>query len=294
MLSIRNLSEFECFILVAKYQSFSKASEKLNMSKNSVSRFIANLEDRLGEKLFRRSTRQVHLTGFGEKVLRQSEKFWESLSTLESELSGSIVEPQGTLRILVSSALSGNFLYENMINFQKKFPKILLELEFRDAGAKLRKLDEKNIDLLFGFPHVAHTTDDWKHKLITKTTNLIVASPSLLKKTGKITKPEDLTNIPFVTHILRNPKNQIPLKKEKYILSSEPIMSASSFVHMKEMCKLGIGAALLGDSMVEEEIKKGELKSILPNLSYIEFSLYVFCRASEYSSQKIRAFMDFF
>lgn len=294
MITVRNLNEFECFLAVSECRSFSEASIKLKMSKNSVSRFITNLEDRLGEKVFRRSTREVHLTAFGEKLLQQSEKFWESLLELESALSSSILEPQGTLRIIASNALSGKFLYRKLDEFHKKYRNISTEIDFSDGGADTWKLDEHNIDILFGFPHVPHITDEWKHKHIGSVKNLIVASPSLLNKLGEISKTSDLMKLPFITHNSRNPRNLIPLSKGKGVLTADPIVAANSFTHMKELCKTGMGAALLGENMVEEELRNGQLKKVLPNLPYLEFSLHAFCRASEYSSTKIRAFMDFF
>ena len=82
MISLCNLNEIECFRAVARLGSFSEAADELGMNKNSVSRFVANLEEKLGEKLFRRTTREVSLTVFGESLLKKSEAFWQSLFKL--------------------------------------------------------------------------------------------------------------------------------------------------------------------------------------------------------------------
>ena len=294
MVTIRNLTEFDCFMTVARCHSFSKAAIELKVSKNSVSRFVTNLADRLGEKIFRRTTRKVYLTGFGEKLLEHSDTFWRSLTILESKLSDSLQEPSGVLRILASSTFSGPFLYKKLDAFHKKHPNLTTDILFSDGGATTWELDKRNIDILFAFPQVQYITDEWKYKYLGQVHNLLVVAPLLLKKTGPINTNTDLLRLPFITHYARNPRNNIPLSNGKSILTTEPKIVTNSFEHLKELCKIGVGAALLTDSIVQKELIKEQLIAILPNLPYLKFSLYTFCRASEYSSPKIRAFMNFF
>ena len=125
---------------------------------------MANLEEKLGEKLFRRTTREVSLTVFGESLLKKSEAFWQSLLSFEVELGNTMIEPTGTLRLLSSHFISSPLLYKKIEEFKKKYPKVILDLRFADGGAKTWKLDKKNIDLLFGFPQIAGVTEDWKYK----------------------------------------------------------------------------------------------------------------------------------
>ncbi len=292
MISIRNLSEIECFITVAQLRSFSETAKKLHMSKNSVSRFIANLEDRLGEKILRRSTREVFLTVFGENFLIECQKFWNGLEKLESYLSHTKVEISGHLRILAANAFSAQFLYTKIKTFHQSHPQITTEIIFREG--ELWDLDAQDIHIVVGFPHVADITREWRHRKLGSVKQQLVISPNLLKNLKCPIEIEDLVKIPFITHSSRTPKNIISLSNGKKIITSCPILSANNFLHLKELCKNDLGALLITNELIEKEIENGTLRVILPDLPYNEFNLFVFCRTEEYSNPKIRAFMDCF
>ena len=101
-----------------------------------------------------------------------------------------MIKPTGTLRLLSSHFISSPLLYKKIEEFKKKYPKVILDLRFADGGAKTWKLDKKNIDLLFGFPQIAGVTEDWKYKQVLSESNILVASPKLIKKTGAVKNPE--------------------------------------------------------------------------------------------------------
>ena len=292
MISLRNLSEIECFRAVAKLRSFSEAAKELKMNKNSVSRYISNLEDKLEDKLFRRTTREVFLTAFGENFYRQTERFWESLLHLESEVSQDVKEPYGVVKVLVSSVIANNFLAEKIKGFQKEYPKISFDIVFSDGRYNDWKLDKKKIEILFGFPHIPEVNDEWKYKALFKTDNVLVGAPSLLQRYKPVKKAEDLLKLPWITHSHRSPKNSLRLKKGKSIKTSQPVLSTNSLLQLKDFCKAGLGLALLGENMVEEELKRKELISLLPDLDYLEYPLHLYCRPEDYASPKIRAVME--
>ena len=63
------LKQIQCFLMVAKYLSFSAAAEKMFLSQPSLSRHIANLEQELGIQLFERDKQSVTLTAAGNQCL---------------------------------------------------------------------------------------------------------------------------------------------------------------------------------------------------------------------------------
>ncbi|MDC5439117.1 LysR family transcriptional regulator, partial [Acinetobacter baumannii] len=67
--SVESLKGITNFVITAKSKSFTEAAEKLGITKSAVGKSIARLEDRLGTRLFHRSTRKLSLTSDGEAYL---------------------------------------------------------------------------------------------------------------------------------------------------------------------------------------------------------------------------------
>ena len=92
----------------------------------------------------------------------------------------------------------------------------------------------------------------------------------------------------------RVPSDVILLQNGSRVKVPKPILVANSFTHLRALCKAGVGFALLGDTLVESEFRSGELVQVLKDVSFRSFPLFIFCRAEEYRSVKVRSFMDFF
>lgn len=65
------LMDFELFLNVAKYESFTKAGERMFMTQSRVSKRISIMEDELGLRLFIRNKRKVVLTPAGRILARR-------------------------------------------------------------------------------------------------------------------------------------------------------------------------------------------------------------------------------
>ena len=68
-----DLDELRAFAAVARAESFSTAAQQLHLTQSAVSRRVARLERALGLRLLRRTSRSVHLTPSGQRLLRHVE-----------------------------------------------------------------------------------------------------------------------------------------------------------------------------------------------------------------------------
>ena len=66
-----NTVQLECFVSVAEHLNFSRASESLHVSQPAVSHQIQTLENELGVKLFKRTSKSVELTEEGRKIAKK-------------------------------------------------------------------------------------------------------------------------------------------------------------------------------------------------------------------------------
>ena len=62
-------SELRAFVAVAERRSFSRAAGQLGLGASTISQTVRALEERLGVRLFNRTTRSVSLTDAGERLL---------------------------------------------------------------------------------------------------------------------------------------------------------------------------------------------------------------------------------
>ena len=73
------LETMKAFVTVAELGSFTKAAEKLQRSNQLVSKYVSQLEEQLGVRLFNRTTRRVHLTQEGEQCFQHAMHILESV-----------------------------------------------------------------------------------------------------------------------------------------------------------------------------------------------------------------------
>src|SRR3546814_15590164 len=93
-----NLAAMVSFARVVDEGSFSRAAERLGISKSAVSKQIARLEDRLGTRLLNRSTRRMALTEAGARMYEHCQWIIAEAEAAEAEAGSMQTEPSGQLR----------------------------------------------------------------------------------------------------------------------------------------------------------------------------------------------------
>src|SRR6201981_2658241 len=94
-----DLNSMVVFAKVVEAKSFSEAARRLKMPTSSVSRHVAELEDRLGVRLLERSTRSLRLTELGAEIFEYAMRSAELSDAIENLVSNRLAEVAGTSRI---------------------------------------------------------------------------------------------------------------------------------------------------------------------------------------------------
>lgn len=115
------------YITVVEQGSFNKAAEVLKITQPTVSKQIDRLEDRLGVRLFKRSTRKLILTSAGERYYQRAKEASEFITNAEREIRHLAEEEESILRI--SSSLSSASIL---------MPPVIRALSDRHPQAKFR------------------------------------------------------------------------------------------------------------------------------------------------------------
>lgn len=157
------LGSIEQFCKAAELGSFTAAAEFLGLTPASVSRSIRRLEERLGVRLFFRSTRSVRLTPEGAIYHQECQRALEQISEAERLITGQQKVPSGLLRISVGTLYANYRLLPLIPEFTATYPQIELELSISN---RLVDFVEEGYDLAvrLGVPRdsrlIAHKLED--------------------------------------------------------------------------------------------------------------------------------------
>lgn len=145
-----NLSQLLYAKTVAKTGSFTQAAEQCHVTQPTLSNGIAQLEQELEERLFKRTTRTVFLTPFGEHIM----PFIDNILTAHDELireTRNFVHPQHTaVRIGTSPLVNPDRLALMLEKFRETWPEIEVILHEQNMADLYRMLDEGLLDFVFG------------------------------------------------------------------------------------------------------------------------------------------------
>src|ERR1700723_3166693 len=125
-----SLGALSAFVRAAEARSFTVAGRQLGVSSSAIGKAVARMEERLGARLFHRSTRSITLTAEGALFLERCRRIFAEIEAAELELSQVREAPRGTLR--VSLPLAGTLLMPSLAAFIGNYPEIRLDLDFSD------------------------------------------------------------------------------------------------------------------------------------------------------------------
>lgn len=143
-----DFESYRLFCVVAEYESFSKAAEKLYISQPAVTQAIKKLEDNLKGKLFIRTPKGVTLTDEGRRFYNYIKSSIDTMKNAENKFSQYINLEEGEIKIKTGSALGNVGIYDAIINFSNKYPKIKIKVSGGYVEDSIEALSSGEIDLV--------------------------------------------------------------------------------------------------------------------------------------------------
>lgn len=287
---MESLTSMAFFVHTAETRSFSAASRTLGVSPSTVGKSIARLEERLGVRLFHRSTRSITLTAEGELFLERCRRILSEIEAAEMELSATKQLPKGKLR--VSLPLVSHLVMPAVSAFMKRYPEIELDLDFTD---RIVDIIEEGFDVVI---RTGNLTDSRLMSRQLGTFQLqLVASPLYLNNQGTPQVPADLTYHSCLQHkfpstgkfevwpLIQQDGEQAPILPATMICNTTEVL-----IHV---ARDGLGIACLPDFMVRAAITAGELVQILENYTLHQGVFRMLWPSSKQQAPKLRAFIDF-
>lgn len=143
-----NTREFDYILKVSELKSITKAANVLHITQPALSRFIKDIEDELGARIFDRSTNPISLTYAGECYVESARRIMLEHERLQKEIRDITRHMTGRLRIGTSRDRASYMMPKLLPAFTAKYPGIKAEV-FTESGRKLREaLKEGSIDIM--------------------------------------------------------------------------------------------------------------------------------------------------
>lgn len=290
---LNNLEQIVVLTIVAAEKNFTRAAERLNISKSQVSKIIKALEERLGAQLVQRNTRNVSLTDAGQQYADFGEHILDTLDQADAAIAGFNEKISGTLRLGVSHSFGLTHITPLLHKFQNQFPQIDLEVNMFDRRPNL--LEESfdcwlavNDNLPEGL--VARKLMDCKFKLI--------ASPEYLAKHPAINTPDDIKDDhKCVIYYSKTRKyNDWDFEKDGEhrsirVTGNYRVDNAPAIL---EATKQGMGLSFFSTYLLHDELITGELVEVLPDWNAVlNLPITVVFPRRQYLAPNVRAFVDF-
>jgi DNA-binding transcriptional LysR family regulator len=284
------LTSMRVFTTVVATGSFTGASDRLDMSRAMVSKYVINLEEHLGTRLLNRTTRHLSLTESGSAYYESCLQIISDVHEAEQAAGQLTSIPLGNLKITMPFAFGLHRLGPILADYVRLYSKVKLELSCNDRYVDL--IDE-------GFDMAIRIGNLPESRLIARklgvASSIICASPAYLKQYGTPKKLEDLNNHSCLGYTYINNGNEWRFKNgeiEKVIHITGAI-KANNGDMLRLTALNGAGLILQPLFIVEDDLKAGHLVQVLSQYSSSDFGIYAVYPSKKHLSAKVRTFVDF-
>lgn len=279
----QGLSEF---IAVAETESFTRASQQLKISTAQVSRQIQWLEERLGVKLFYRTTRRVSLTEAGQLYYQSCRPLQDALHDAERSLSQLQSIPQGTLRVTAPVTYGERQLMPVLNRFLQEYPQLSLSC---DLTNKKMDLVEGNYDIAIRLGRLENE-DLVAHRLGTRRL-YTCASATYIDHHGSPDTLSELSRHSCLVGTLDYWRFRD--SRGERMIRIHGRLRCNSGAALTDAAQRGLGIVQLPDYYVKLYLDDGSLREILPNFAPADEGIWAMYLPGRQLSPKVRILLDY-
>lgn len=288
---MQDLNGFVTFVAIVDAGSFSRASERLGISKALASKHVAELERSLGVRLLNRTTRKMGLTAAGTVFYERCREIIAHADGARHELEQFRNEPGGLIRISAAISFGRLHLVPAIAEFIERHPNVRVELE----------LSEKFADLVTGGADlvIRQAEEPRLHALVARRVVplrwVLCAAPAYLARRPPPESPADLARHNCITY-LSNVRGEWTFSAPRgapVVVRVSGNCRASNADGVVQAALAGLGVAAVPTFAAAEPLRAGRLVRLLPRHRLPERVLYAAWLPNPNLAQRIRALVRF-
>ncbi|CAB3859132.1 LysR family transcriptional regulator [Achromobacter animicus] len=284
-------SELLLVVELARAGGMSAAARELDVTPAAVSKRLAQIEARLGVRLFNRSTRRLSLTAEGEVYLENARRILGEIDDLDALIASRQAAPRGLLKVNAPLGFGRSYIAPAIAEFAQQYPEVSLQLQLTDRPADFVR---EAFDVAVRFGDLPDTS--LIARKIAPNRRLVCASPSYLKKHGTPATPHDLARHQCI--VLRQNDAAYGLWRFTKGRRSETVKVRGNLSSNDGEVTLTWGLAGLGILQRAEwdlarYLRSGRLVQVLEDYALPQADIYAVFPERHHLSAKVRVFVDF-
>jgi len=282
------ISDLEIFARVARTGNMSAAGREMGLSPAVVSKRVSLLEDRIGARLFQRTTRHLTLTETGDGYYKRVVDILSLLDEADDFISRRNTHPRGLLKVTAPTTFSRFHVAPYIGTFQQRFPEIDLEFHLSDAFCDLVR---EGYDVALRIGELQDSS--LVARKLASDNRVLCASPDYVAKHGAPARVEDLAD-----HNLLSPSSQDYWRLEGpdgvHQLRARGNVRSNSAEFIREAVISGLGIGFRSTWDIGPELRTGALKVMLSEWrGSSNLGIYAVYPSRDYMPAKVNALIDF-
>ncbi len=288
-----DLTGIAIFTNVARLGGFTAAAKAMGLSKSTVSKQIARLEDRLGARLFNRTTRRLALTEIGAAYFERCRRIVEEAEEAELAVTQMHSEPVGTLRINAPVSFGLLHVAPLLGEFMSRHPAIEVAIDVNDRRVDLI---EEGLDVAIRIGDLADSS--LVARRLAPCRFAVVASPAYWARHAKPDHPSQLSGHNVLIYTLRERPEVMrfldPAQPETPIsVNVSGTFRANNGDMLLSAALAGSGVYVCPTFFCGEHLAAGRLEAVLEGHPPPATAVHAVWPPNRHLSAKVRAFVDF-
>jgi DNA-binding transcriptional LysR family regulator len=282
--------EMQSFSAVVDAGSFVKAAEALGLPKAAMSRYVADLETRLGVRLLHRTTRRLSLTEEGEVFYARAKELLAGVDEAEAEITSRSGAPGGLLRINAPLTFGILHLAPLWGVFRSQYPMVSLDITL---GDRLVDLVDEGYDVAIRIATLPSST--LVSKRLATTRMVLCASPRYLAVHGAPVHPAELVSHAVISYSYWSTKDEWHFEGPHGPVSvkTQPCIHTNSGDTCRAAALAHQGIILQPSFLVGGDLASGALVELMPQFHSIDIGIYAVYPTRKHVAPKVRVLIDF-
>jgi DNA-binding transcriptional LysR family regulator len=289
------LPDFEglaMFAKVAEERSFAAAARTMGVSVATVSRAVTRLEERLGGRLFNRTSRRLALTDYGHTLAERASRIFADAEEAEDFAREASSRPRGLVKLAAPLSFGARWVAPLLPEFFRRYPDIAVDLHLTDAQTDLIG---EGFDAAL---RVAVLEDSsLVARMIAPVRRFIVASPAYIARFGRPQRPHDLLDHRCLSYANRSKRDvwRFTHRKTGEVSTITPMgpLRGTSVEALLPTVLEGLAIAELPEFIATQYFADGQLEPILTDWRLPEGGLYFVTPTARARPAKVSALADF-
>jgi DNA-binding transcriptional LysR family regulator len=286
---VDDLDSMRIFVKVADLGGFTRAASAMRISNAVATRHVADLEGRLGTRLLNRTTRRLSPTESGHVYLERIRHILEELDDVEQMVTSRNLEPAGTLRIVAPMVFGLHTLAPVLQSYATRYPLVMPDITLVDRPVDVV---EEGFDVGIVIARQTRSPNVVARRLTTSSM-IVCAPPDYLRKHGTPMRPEQLSEYRCLSlstdywgeeWAFTGRDGEVRVRPTNAIVANNTEM-------LRQFALLGMGIAILPSYLIEHDIMRGNLVTLLNNYRLPQIDINIAYPSRRYFPAKLRTFI---